>query len=376
MSGLDEIAPSFLQAKDRWPDAPNLQSHYVDLASTFENSGSSLIELCKSFLEMVCITVLRELGEPKLNNASTTHYVTKTLEKLGIKNMRGASAFDKVLSAHNKLADGLSDVRNQEGTVAHGKDGFIDTLSDRHARVYLLTTDTILTLILEAFDGKDPSILDTREPHDRFCHLNDRIDAFTAINSEVDEKGMLVVTLRPGILEDGFDLIIPASELLYHLDRQAYVDVLDTLKGVSAEGEEGEGGVEETPEGQEIQKKPKEDVAETPKVETDSRRHLEVETEYTGRYADQVNALYEYIIHNLLGGKEEEATQVLNLIYSLLDGMEELAVIDWSKRNSTRSAVRLFVRKLVKLVAIEGMGADSIEEIGKWLVANISGEDQ
>jgi hypothetical protein len=59
---LDDIAPSFKAVTTRWPDAPNIQAHYADLASTFESNGSSLIELCKSFLEMVCITIVTELG--------------------------------------------------------------------------------------------------------------------------------------------------------------------------------------------------------------------------------------------------------------------------------------------------------------------------
>jgi len=52
MSGerLDDIAPAFRAARERWPDAPNLQQHYDDLARTFEENGSSLIELTKSFL--------------------------------------------------------------------------------------------------------------------------------------------------------------------------------------------------------------------------------------------------------------------------------------------------------------------------------------
>jgi len=51
---LDDIAPAFRAARERWPNAPNLQQHYEDLARTFKENGSSLIELTKSFLEMVC----------------------------------------------------------------------------------------------------------------------------------------------------------------------------------------------------------------------------------------------------------------------------------------------------------------------------------
>src|SRR5690606_16512692 len=59
---LDEVAPDFRAAYERWPHAPNLRQHYDDLVNTYEKEGSSLIELTKSFLETVCWTVINELG--------------------------------------------------------------------------------------------------------------------------------------------------------------------------------------------------------------------------------------------------------------------------------------------------------------------------
>lgn len=340
---LDTIAPSFYAAKSRWPDAPNMQAHYEDIAKTFEENGSSLLEPCKSFLEMVCITVLSEIGEPLPgNNPSTTQYLVAALDKLGLRNTRGASAFDKVLSAHNKLADALTEVRNQEGSVSHGKDGFLDVMSDRHARVYLLSADTIISLILNTYEGVEPSILHTREKHTRYKHHNDKIDAGTAVNAEVDEDGMLVLSFRAGSQREGegIELRTPTSELLYYLDRQAYMDVIVALRGVTPtetddEPDEDEIELEET-------ETPTEAEAETPAdvpTEATTSPHLEAITEYSGRYVDQVNLLYEFIIHSLLNGKSEQAAQVQNLTYTLLNGMEDLGMVDWSTRKSTRSAV-------------------------------------
>ncbi len=373
-TALDDIAPAFRDAKERWPDAPNMQAHYDDLVRSFETNGSSLIELCKSFLEMVCVTVLNELGGDVPTNGSTTQYVVAALDKLGLRNTRGASAFDKVLSAHNKLADALTEVRNQEGSVAHGKDGFIDAMSDRHARVYLLSADTIISLILQAYDGIEPSILKTREPHNRFVHHNVKIDAGTQIEAQVDEDGVIVLSFRAGSLEDGFELRVSASELLYYLDRQAYVDVLEALRGIKTEVEEE--GVEagdtedEYDEGQAVDELPAESAEQQQKTET---RPLEPVTEYQGKYADKVTPLYEYIVHTILSGNEEDATQILNLTYTLLNSMEDLAVVDWQERHSTKSKVRLFVKKLSKLFSIDELERDSLDQIVEWLAVNIRG---
>ena len=373
-SVLDDIAPAFKLAAVRWPDAPNIQTHYTDLASTFESNGSSLIELCKSFLEAVCITVLNELGDSAPSNRSTTQYVVAALDALGLRNTRGASAFDKVLSAHNKLADALTEVRNQEGSVAHGKDGFIDAISDRHARVYLLSADTIISLVLQAFDGKEPSLLKTRERHDRFSHLNNRIDSATQIEAAVDEEGVVELSFLAGTLEDGFDIRVSASELLYYLDRQAYVDVLDALRGVTTEAQE-----EEIPEPEELEDEPGEETQPEEAAEQDKAvvsKKLQPVTTYEGKYKDHVSPLYDYILHSILGGDTKFATQVQNLTYTVLNGMEDMAVVDWSSRSSTLAEVRLFLKKLVKLFSIEGMEGKKVDEIVTWLGQRIPGGEE
>jgi hypothetical protein len=373
-SVLDDIAPAFKAAATRWPDAPNIQAHYADLASTFESNGSSLIELCKSFLEMVCITIVTELGKclPENSTPSTTEYLNCAFDALGILPQRGASAIGKVFSGLNKISDGLSYIRDNEGSVAHGKDGFIDAISDRHARVYLLSADTIIALLLQAYDGVEPSILKTRESHSRFSHHNERIDAATQVEAKVDEDGVVELSFRAGTLEDGLDIRVPASELLYYLDRQAYVDVLDALRSITTQPEE-----EEIPEPEEITPDEPEPPAKPEKAAVGQKetlaRKLQPVTNYQGKYREQVLPLYEFILHSLLGGNSEYATQIQNLTYTLLNGMEDLAVVDWSKRTFASAKVRLFLKKLTKLFSIEEIEESAIDQIVEWLEKGIPG---
>ncbi len=380
MSVLDDIAPAFRATVNRWPDAPNIQAHYADLASTFESNGSSLVELCKSFLEMVCITIVKELNKalPTTSKITTTEYLGCALDALGIRSQRGSSALGTILSGYNKLAKGLSDVRNQEGSVSHGKDGFIDAISDRHARVYLLSADMIIALLLQAYDGVEPSILITRESHSRYPHYNERIDAFTQVDAKVDEDGVVDLFFRAGTLEDGFDIRVPASELLYYLDRQAYVDVLNALRGITTEPEEEE--ISELME-TDIEPAEVENAEEKPEeIATQQKEllygRLEPITDYQGEYVAQVSPLYDFIFHSILGGKSQYATQVQNFTYTLLNGMEDLAVIDWSKRTSTSAEVRLFLKKLVKLFSIEGIEEGSVDQVVGWLAQRISGGEE
>lgn len=376
MSALDDIAPAFREAANRWPDAPNIQAHYADLVSTFESNGSSLIELCKSFLEMVCITIVTELNKdlPASSRPTTTQYLGCALDALGIRSQRGSSALGTILSGYNKLSNGLSDIRNQEGSVGHGKDGFIAAISDRHSRVYLLSADAIIALLLQAYDGVDPSILKTRESHDRFSRFNEKIDAATMVDAKVDEDGVVELSFRAGTLEDGFDLRVPASELLYYLDRQAYVDVLDALRGIATEPEEEEITELDEIDAETTEEEKLEETVVQPKTLLPGK--LEPVTDYRGQYAEQVSPLYDFIFHSILAGDTQFATQVQNLTYTLLNGMEDLAVVDWSKRTSTHAEVRLFLKKLAKLFSIEGIGEDSVNQIVEWLAKRMPGGEE
>jgi hypothetical protein len=105
-------------------------------------------------------------------------------------------------------------------------------------------------------------------------------------------------------------------------------------------------------------------------------RKLQPVTDYQGKYAEQVSPLYDFIFHSILGGNSQYATQIQNLTYTLLNGMEDLAVIDWSKRTSTHAEVRLFLKKLAKLFSLDAIEDSSIDQIVEWLGQRIAGGEE
>ena len=378
-AALDDIAPAFRAACDRWPHAPNLQQHYQDLARTWEEEGSSVIELTKSFLECVCWTVLGELdaSKPDTSTPTTTELLSCVLDALGLRNHRGVGPLGKVISGHNKLAEGLNELRNQDGSVAHGKDGFLDAISSRHARVYLLSADSVIALILSAYDGKGPNLITTREPPDRFRHLNERIDRGCLLNAEVDmEEGVLVVRVLAGAPapDEAIELRVPPSELLYHLDRQAYLSVLEALREVppTEREEETEPGVEEEAEAAEVITEEGPMVPPEPAPEPSGLQLLDV---YQGRYRDKVTALYEFVIHNLLNGNDSQAQYVLRFVNTLLAEMENLAVVDWAKRPPAQSRVKVYLKRLLAVAGVEGLTIEQGQPLLEWLSREIKAGD-
>lgn len=366
MSKLDAIAPHFAMAARRWGDAANLRAHYEDLARTFDSDGCSTIELAKSFIESVCITLLNEFGQPVPPEVPTTQYLRDALQVVGLSNTRGTDKFDKVLSAFNKLSDGLSDVRNQDGSVAHGKDGFLDTLTTQHARVFVLTADMIVSLLMMAYDGTEPSIRHTRDPHVRFRHLNDRIDRGMAMEAKVDdETGTLIVNVyRPQEQEraksdkEGIEIRVAASELLYALDRQAYVAAVEKLRGLSLNPVS------------EVDEAPDEDTGDVVEEPTftphEERGRVERVEAYEGPFSEHLVELCVYL-QKVGGLKRLSPDHIPELAATMLKRMEKLAVVDWKTRASTLASVRLAIKRSGKLFS-EDFDVQQVQKILDWLM--------
>ena len=148
---IEYLVPYYKAAKDNWPSAINLDRLYSALELSYQNDSIGLIEHIKSFIESVCLTILTDYGETIENSTpTTTEILSNTLRTIGLDNTRGISKIDKVLSGYNKIAEGISEMRNETGILAHGKDGFIETLEKEHLRSFLFAGNSILCLLLAA----------------------------------------------------------------------------------------------------------------------------------------------------------------------------------------------------------------------------------
>jgi hypothetical protein len=355
---LDELAPNFRKAMERWPEAATLADHYKAVDQCHCGSTHGLAETAKSFIECVCITILGEYGKAMPSSTpSTTELLVECLGLLGIKNTRGASKLDKVLSAHNKLADALSDMRNENGPVAHGKDGFLDALTATQLRAYLLTGDTLLAVILAALEGTEPDLLFTREPYERFAHLHARIDNSVSVECSVlEEEGPPVVLLKieTSALKDGIELRVEPSRLLYAIDRTAYLELL----GASADAatiavEAPSAAVAASPR-----------PAETAPAGTPEEPvHAAVVTAYDGELAAHKDSLSRYLATLHLPAVTPP-TPAASLVDSMLATAEQGMGVDWRARESLQARMRVALRRrLVEFGVPELTAKDCAEHV-------------
>jgi hypothetical protein len=361
MEPFDAVVPQFRRAKERWQEAPTLSSHYDAVVASYEGSAYGIIASVKSFIECVCITILGEFGKTSPSDATTTLLLGEALRTLGLDSGRGASKVGKLLSAHNKMADALNEMRNEHDPVAHGKDGFLDALTTNECRAFLVTADTILALILAAYEGTEPDLRFTREPYERFARFHDRVDQATSIDADVNADGdveTLVVRLRTATLPEGFEIRLEPSKLLYAVDREMYVQLLASALGVPQPAAEV-GATALTPvEGSPLR-------AATPVATT-----AEVVPTYEGALSTLKAPLQEFL--QKLGGLETAAASTgTNLRNSILATAERSMGLDWVSREPLQAAMKVALRRTLIKFGIEASRAEqTAERLVAWLKTN------
>ena len=365
MADLDALAPNYRRAQQRWPDAPTLAQCHEALNWCFDGNAHGMVEHVKSFIESVCLTILGELREPMPSSTpSTTDLLVAALSPLGLRNTRGASKLDKVLSGFNKLADALSEMRNDNGPVAHGKDAFLDALTADHARAFLHTGDAILGVLLNALEGKQPDLTVTREPYERFPHLNERIDRAVSVEARIDEDGdrpMVVFSVATGPQGEAIELRVEPSRLLYGIDRSAYIEVLRTADLVAAEVEQDEEEEEEqaaTPEPAEPS-----GIGAVAAVEP----LTELVPIYDGLLEPLRAGVEAFLITEGLetAGAAEEGTQFID---SLLATAEQNMGLDWKQREPLQARLKVACKRvLVQFGSTHEKAEEVAERLVVWL---------
>lgn len=361
MADLDDLAPNYRRAQQRWPDGPTLEKCYEALNACFAGNAHGLVEHVKSFIESVCVTIMGELREPMPSSTpSTTDLLVAALNPLGLRNSKGANKLDKVLSAFSRLADALTDMRNAAGPVAHGKDAFLDAVTSDHARAFLHAGDAILGVLLNAFEGKQPDLIATREPYESFPHLNERIDRAVRVSVGMDEDGELPLVLfcvTTGPPNEAIELRVEPSRLLYGIDREAYIEVLKIAESVAVKRD-----VEIPTEG--VSKRSK--VADVPfvAVAASSGPTTKLASSYDGALTTLRTGVGDFLIAE---GLDPQAKNVdgFRLVDSLLATVEQNAGLDWKEREPMQARLKIASKRaLVQF----GVGSEKADVVAGRLV--------
>jgi hypothetical protein len=361
MADLDSLAPNYRRAQRRWPDAPTLATCCETLGTCFDGNAHGMVEQVKAFVESVCLTIIGEFREPMPSSTpSTTELLVAALSPLGLRNSKGASKLDKVLSGFNRLADALTEMRNENGPIAHGKDAFLDGVTADHARAFVHAGDAILSVLLNAFEGKQPDLTVTREPYESFPHLNDRIDRAVSVQVLVDEstdRAVVVFSVATGPQDEAIELRVEPSRLLYGIDREAYIEVLRTAELKLAEAQEEDAQIEMPAGAGEPEELGVFPVLATPQTE--------LVPLYRGRLQVFRAGVKAFLVAEGLD-PERSADGETHLLDSLLATADQNMGLDWKRREPLQARLKVVCKRVFIRF---GTAPDKAEKTAERMVA-------
>jgi len=223
-----------------WRDAEMLQQTFETLKREVANDSDGAIDASKAIVECACKIVITELDDPAKSvrpdreDAPITQWVAKAIQLLKLGDTRDR-AFADLLKSHNNLTESLRVLRNEAGPLSHGREGFIQAVTTHHRRAAVLSADSLITLLHKSYQSVEHNILQTREPYERFEKENSSIDAVATIEAHDDDSFLVAnISLPNG---DTIPLRIEISRLLFQLDRNAYVEAVNSVRE-SARSEE------------------------------------------------------------------------------------------------------------------------------------------
>lgn len=234
--------PGIREACSHWRDAPMLQQNLEALEQTFDQNNDACIDCAKTIVEVVCRVIVESFHSPltplrPLQETPTlSDWLSAAVRALKLGDIRD-DKFRKLVSSHHKLATALNDLRNHAGPVSHGKEPYLERLAAHHRRSALLAADAIVAFLHKAYLDTQLDPASSREPWERFADNNTLIDTQIGLSAEANDEGIATLQfLLPG--GEILPVTIEVSRLLYQLDREAYVEALNTAKSAASDTDE------------------------------------------------------------------------------------------------------------------------------------------
>jgi len=247
---MREKCPAIVNFCTHWSDAPMLQQTFCALEKSYTDSNDACIDAAKGLVECACKTLISELDDPKnpikewenspikVSNPTMANWVNATIRLLNL-SVDKNSPFNKLISQYYKIAEELSNFRNEHGPLSHGKYGFVSVLTSYHRDGALLAANAIIGFLHHSYLNIGPDLINTHEPYSFFDKNNNLIDKFSRFDQlSIDEDTHNLIVKIVINKDHIYELSLTPSRLLFGVDRQIYKEILNSVAALKTSDEE------------------------------------------------------------------------------------------------------------------------------------------
>lgn len=185
--------------------ASNIYFKINEIENAAINNPSYCFDLSKALIESTCKTILSDRGCEVNKNIKIEKLVKDTLKVLK-EEAQFKKNVNKTINGLNTVVKGLSELRNDEGIVSHGKDGYAKSPDPIQAQLAARAADAIVSFLIKIHKKYPADNPNKREHYDDYPEFNEYIDE-------------LIETVRI------FDYKYQPSEVLFHVDQKAYFEL-------------------------------------------------------------------------------------------------------------------------------------------------------
>jgi Abortive infection C-terminus len=208
-----------------WNNPQYLKELIEETEGAVRDGSDRAIDGAKCLIECVCKTILDEHGVAYKKDIDVIPLVKRTASTLGISADQGDGPLRQIASGLTTITQGLAELRNEAGPFGHGKRADHPALRRPHRTLAVITAEAIAVILYEAHVERPLNLKFTRKPYDPEDGINERIDLAVQVGFDADTHEFIIndaMRFRP-------------SQVMYELDREAYIDVVSTLPENGAE---------------------------------------------------------------------------------------------------------------------------------------------
>jgi len=217
LHGVREVMPS---------EAIHLERTVNAIEQALSENHGLAFDLSKSLIETTCKTIIKDRGHEYVGNEDLQKLIKVALGLVCTipedieEPVRAKDSLIKTINGLTTSVIGICELRNLFGEASHGRDAYFSQIENDHALMVARSADAIVSYLFRLHRAFPARHSETRLSYKSYIEFNDWID---------EQNDAVRI----------FELEYKPSEVLFHIDRVAYRDLLS--------GYESDGSPEEIP---------------------------------------------------------------------------------------------------------------------------------
>ena len=194
----------------RHPGSLRIKQQVNAIEASFPNDPGTMVVFCRSIIETTCKTILTDRSIEIESDPKFSNLLTRTRQVLGLEKPRPGDANETirknlgmVTGGIGQIVEGLGNLRNSDGSFAHGADAYAPLFDAEYAEILARAADAVVGFLFKSHLAQS-----SEDPHHRvgfgsYPEFDDIVD------NENDEITVFEAPIRP-------------SEALYHCEPLLY----------------------------------------------------------------------------------------------------------------------------------------------------------